>query len=207
VTNTDLFFQSLSGVLHDTSAPPEQTPWNYSELIDLIEENGTTIRPAAVLIGLVQRETGLHVILTRRTEALRHHAGQISFPGGRIEASDHDPIAAAVREAQEEIGLLSEHIEPLGYLDSFLTITGFHVYPVVAKVSIDFIPKADPGEVDEIFEAPLEFVLNPTNAKPIEIEYRGKSRTIIEFQYRHYRIWGATASMLVNFRKRIEQAS
>jgi len=207
VTNTDLFFQSLSGALHDTSAPPEQTPWNYSELIDLIEENGTIIRPAAVLIGLVQRDTGLHVILTRRTEALRHHAGQISFPGGRIEASDHDPIAAAVREAQEEIGLLSEHVEPLGYLDSFLTITGFHVYPVVAKVSIDFIPKADPGEVDEIFEAPLEFVLNPTNAKPIEIEYRGKSRTIIEFQYRHYRIWGATASMLVNFRKRIEQAS
>lgn len=207
MTNTDLFFQSLSGALHDTSAPPEQTPWNYSELIDLIEENGTIIRPAAVLIGLVQRDTGLHVILTRRTEALRHHAGQISFPGGRIEASDHDPIAAAVREAQEEIGLLSEHVEPLGYLDSFLTITGFHVYPVVAKVSIDFIPKADPGEVDEIFEAPLEFVLNPTNAKPIEIEYRGKSRTIIEFQYRHYRIWGATASMLVNFRKRIEQAS
>lgn len=206
MTDNATFFASLSGVLHDAAKPPEQTPWNYHELIDLIDEKGTVIRPAAVLIGLIQRESGLQVILTRRTEALKHHAGQISFPGGRIEESDRDPIAAAVREAQEEIGLLSEHVEPLGYLDSFLTITGFHVYPIVAKVSADFIPKADPGEVDEIFEAPLEFVLNPHNAKPIEIEYRGKSRTIIEFQYRHYRIWGATASMLVNFRKRIEQA-
>lgn len=207
MTKTDLFFDSLSGVLHDAAAPPEQSPWNYHELIDLIEENGTAIRPAAVLIGLIQRQSGLHVILTRRTEALRHHAGQISFPGGRIEQSDHDPVAAALREAHEEIGLLSEHVQTLGYLDSFLTITGFHVYPVVAKVSANFIPVADPGEVDEIFEAPLEFVLDSRNAKPIEIEYRGKSRTIIEFQYEHYRIWGATASMLVNFRKRIEQAA
>ena len=207
MTKSALFFDSLAGVLHDAAIPPEQTPWNYHELIDLIEENGTVIRPAAVLVGLIQRESGLHVILTRRTEALRHHAGQISFPGGRIEDSDQDPIAAALREAQEEIGLLSQHVQALGYLDSFLTITGFHVYPVVAKVSADFIPQADPREVDEIFEAPLEFVLDPKNARSIEIEYLGKSRTIIEFQYEHYRIWGATASMLVNFRKRIEQAA
>ncbi len=207
MTKSDLFFGSLAGVLHDAAIPPEQTPWNYHELIDLIEENGTAIRPAAVLIGLIQRESGLHVILTRRTEALRHHAGQISFPGGRIEESDQDPVAAALREAQEEIGLLSQHVQALGYLDSFLTITGFHVYPVVAKVSADFIPQADPSEVDEIFEAPLEFVLDSKNARSIEIEYLGKSRTIIEFQYEQYRIWGATASMLVNFRKRIEQAA
>lgn len=205
MTETALFFDSLAGVLHDAATPPADTPWNYHELIDLIEENGTVMRPAAVLIGLIERESGLQVILTRRTEALKHHGGQISFPGGRIEASDHAPVAAAVREAQEEIGLQSEHIQVKGYLDSFLTITGFHVYPVVAKVSADFVPKADPGEVDEIFEVPLAFVLNAANAKPIEIEYRGKSRTIIEFQYKQYRIWGATASILVNFRKRIEQ--
>lgn len=207
MTEIALFFDSLANVLHDAATTPADTPWNYHELIDLIEENGTAIRPAAVLIGLIQRESGLHVILTRRTEALRHHAGQISFPGGRIEESDQDPIAAALREAHEEIGLLSQHVQALGYLDSFLTITGFHVYPVVAKVSADFIPQADPNEVDEIFEAPLEFVLNPLNAKPIEIEYRGRCRTIVEFQYKQYRIWGATASMLVNFRKRIEQAA
>lgn len=206
IINTTSFFDSLPGALHDTATPPEQGPWNHHELIDLIEENGTSIRPAAVLIGLIERDSGLHVILTRRTEALKHHAGQISFPGGRIEEIDRDPVAAALREAQEEIGLLPGHVQPLGYLDSFLTITGFHVYPVVAKVSADFIPKADPNEVDEIFEVPLDFVLDPHNAKPIAIEYRGKSRTIIEFQYRHYRIWGATASILVNFRKRIEQA-
>jgi 8-oxo-dGTP pyrophosphatase MutT (NUDIX family) len=204
--NTAVFFESLSGALHSTSTPPVQTPWNHGELIDLMPENGTTIRPAAVLIGLIERPSGLQLILTRRTEALRHHAGQISFPGGRIEASDHDPIVAAAREAHEEIGLLPEHIQALGYLDSFLTITGFHVYPVVAKVSADFIPRADPNEVDEIFEVPLDFLLNPKNAKLIDIEYRGKNRTIIEFQYQQYRIWGATASMLVNFRKRIEQA-
>ena len=207
MTETALFFDSLASVLHDAATTPADTPWNYHELIDLIEENGTVIRPAAVLIGLIQRESGLHVIFTRRTEALRHHAGQISFPGGRIEESDQDPIAAALREAHEEIGLLSQHVQALGYLDSFLTITGFHVYPVVAKVSADFIPQADPNEVDEIFEAPLEFVLNPLNAKPIEIEYRGRCRTIVEFQYKQYRIWGATASMLVNFRNRIEQAA
>ena len=205
MTKSALFFDSLAGALHNVATPPPQTPWNYHELIDLIEENGTLIRPAAVLIGLIQRDSGLHIILTRRTEALKHHAGQISFPGGRIEESDRDPVAAAVREAQEEIGLLPEHIETKGYLDSFLTITGFHVYPVVAKVSADFVPIADPSEVDEIFEVPLEFALNSANAKPIEIEYRGKSRTIIEFQYKHYRIWGATASILVNFRKRLEQ--
>lgn len=205
MTETSLFFESLSGVLHSASNPPAETPWNYHELIDLISENATVIRPAAVLIGLIERESGLQVILTRRTEALRHHAGQISFPGGRIEDADKDPVAAAMREAHEEIGLFPEHIQALGYLDSFLTITGFHVYPVVARVSADFVPKADPNEVDEIFEVPLEFILNLNNAKPIEIEYRGRNRTIIEFQYEHYRIWGATASMLVNFRKRIEQ--
>ncbi len=167
-------------------------------------ENGIAIRPAAVLIGLLERDSGLQIILTRRTEALRHHAGQISFPGGRIEETDRDPVAAAIREAHEEIGLSPAHVEALGYLDSFLTITGFHVYPVVAKVSADYIAKADPSEVDEIFEVPLEFVLNPENAKLIDIEYRGKNRTIIEFQYQQYRIWGATASMLVNFRKRLE---
>ncbi|MEO6172104.1 MAG: CoA pyrophosphatase [Arenimonas sp.] len=206
IINISTFFDSLLGVLHDTATPPEQTPWNYHELIDLIEEKGTVIRPAAVLIGLLERDSGLQVILTRRTEALKHHAGQISFPGGRIEEIDRNPIAAALREAQEEIGLLPEHVQPLGYLDSFLTITGFHVYPVVARVSANFVPHADPNEVDEIFEVPLDFLLDSNNAKPIEIEYRGRNRTIIEFQYEHYRIWGATASMLVNFRKRIEQA-
>lgn len=204
--NANRFLELLAGALHPVSTPPVETPWNHDELIDLISENATVIRPAAVLIGLIERESGLQIILTRRTEALRHHAGQISFPGGRIEESDFDPVAAALREAQEEIGLLPEHVQALGYLDSFLTITGFHVYPVVAKISTDFVPQADPNEVDEVFETPLEFLLNRKNAKPIEIEYRGRNRTIIEFQYQQYRIWGATASMLVNFRKRLEKS-
>lgn len=138
------FFDSLAGTLHPLEQVPAQKPWNYQELMDLLPANGTVIRPAAVLIGLIERDAGLQLILTRRTEALRHHAGQISFPGGRIEETDRDPVAAALREAHEEIGLLQTHVQPLGYIDSFLTITGFHVYPVVAKVSENFIPRADP---------------------------------------------------------------
>jgi 8-oxo-dGTP pyrophosphatase MutT (NUDIX family) len=203
VIDTPAFFASLGDVLHSKYTPPDQVAWNYHELIDLLPEQGKQLRPAAVLIGLVEREQGLQVILTRRTEALKHHAGQISFPGGRIEDADIDPVAAALREAHEEIGLLPSEVEPLGYLDPFVTITGFHVYPVVAKVSAAYSPLADANEVDEIFETPLDFVLNPDNVKFIDIEYRGKLRAITEFQYQQYRIWGATASMLLNFQRRL----
>ncbi len=201
--DTAAFFASLTDSLHSTHTPPVHEAWNYHELIDLLPEQGQQLRPAAVLVGLVERAQGLQVILTRRTEALKHHAGQISFPGGRIEESDIDPIAAALREAQEEIGLLPSEVEPLGYLDPFVTITGFHVYPIVAKVSAAYSPQADINEVDEIFETPLDFVLNPENVKFIDIEYRGKLRAITEFQYEQYRIWGATASMFLNFQRRL----
>lgn len=201
--DTAAFFASLTDSLHSTHTPPVHEAWNYHELIDLLPEQGQQLRPAAVLVGLVERAQGLQVILTRRTEALKHHAGQISFPGGRIEESDIDPIAAALREAQEEIGLLPSEVEPLGYLDPFVTITGFHVYPIVAKVSAAYSPQADINEVDEIFETPLDFVLNPENVKFIDIEYRGKLRAITEFQYQQYRIWGATASMFLNFQRRL----
>ena len=159
-----------------------------------------------MLIALVERSGQQQVVLTRRTEALRHHAGQISFPGGRIEASDIDPVAAALREAHEEVGLLPAHATPLGYLDPFATITGFHVYPVVARVHPDFVARRDPSEVDEVFEAPLSFLLEPGNARRFEVDYRGRKRSLVEFLYRDYRIWGATAAMLVNLRERLEQA-
>ena len=192
--------------LHALDSPPAGLGWNIAELQDLLPDQGRQLRPAAVLVGLVERDGEWQVLLTRRTDSLRHHAGQISFPGGRIEASDADPVRAALREAQEEVGLAPECVVPLGYLDPFVTITGFHVYPVVAQVHAGFAPTLDPAEVAEAFEVPLGFLLDPDNARRLEVDYRGGKRALIEFRYGDYRIWGATAAMLVNFRQRLEEA-
>lgn len=183
---------------------PTGQGWNLEELKDLLPDRGAPLRPASVLVALVERRQGPQVLLTRRTQALRHHGGQISFPGGRIEAIDADPVAAALREANEEVGLLPEHVSPLGYLDPFATITGFHVFPVVAQVHGDFVARRDPSEVDEVFEVPLPFLLDPGNARRFEVDYRGRKRILVEFVYGNYRIWGATAAMLVNLRERLE---
>ena len=111
--------------------------------------------------------------MTLRTEDLRHHAGQVSFPGGRIEAGDADPVAAALREAHEEIGLAPAKIEPLGYLDPFDTISGFHVYPVVARIDPGYRPVRDPREVADVFEVPLDYLLDASNIRLVEREFAG----------------------------------
>ena len=155
--------------------------------------------PAAVLIPLVDREGGLTVLLTRRTAHLDHHAGQISFPGGRIEDSDADPVAAALRETREEIGLDVAHIEVLGRIDGYVTISNFAVVPVVAIVHPPFDLKPDPFEVDEVFEVPLAFVLDPANhQRHFRESTEGKRRYYYALPYGSYYIWGATAAMLVN---------
>lgn len=194
----------LARALHPLAEAPLGQGWNHDELADLLPDGGRSLRPAAVLVGLVDRGAGPQVLLTRRTEVLRHHAGQISFPGGRIEADDSDPADAALREAAEEIGLGREQAEAIGYLDPFVTITGFHVYPLVARIDAAFAPRPDPGEVDEVFEVPFDFLMQPANARSLEVDYRGGRRVLVEFQYAQYRIWGATAAMLVNLRKRLE---
>ncbi len=199
-------FDRYTRALHPLATPPSARAWNLDELIDILPDGIEGLRPAAVLVGLVDRGEGLQVLLTRRTEALRHHAGQISFPGGRIEAIDANPVAAALREAQEEIGLAPAQACALGYLDPFVTITGFHVFPVVAAIAPSFSPRRDPGEVDEVFELPLDFLMDPGNVRQLLVEYRGGQRTLIEFVHQHYRVWGATAAMLVNLRQRLEQS-
>lgn len=196
----------LPRALHTLATPPAGAGWNLPELIDLLPDQGASLRPAAVLVGLVDRGDGIQVLLTRRTEALRHHAGQISFPGGRIEGTDASPIAAALREAHEEVGLHPLDVEPLGYLDPFVTITGFHVFPVVARVAPSFSPVIDPSEVAEAFEAPFDFLMAPDNERRFEVDYRGGKRTLVEFLFNEHRIWGATAAMLVNFRDRLQHA-
>jgi len=156
-------------------------------------------RPAAVLVPLVQRDEGLHVILTRRTDHLSDHAGQISFPGGRQEDHDNTLEETALRETEEEIGLARVHIELIGRLDDYYTVTGYQVTPVVGLITPPFDLAPDAHEVAEVFEVPLEFILEPRNQKLQTVTFEGAKRRYFAIPYREYYIWGATAGMLVNF--------
>jgi len=154
------------------------------------------LTPAAVLFPIVRRD-GMHtVLLTQRTAHLRDHAGQISFPGGRVEADDLSPTHTALRETEEEIGLAREHIEILGFLPEYRTGTGFRVTPVVALVLPPFELKPDPFEVAEVFEVPLDFLLDPANHQEHSMHYRGALRHYFAMPYGEYFIWGATAGMI-----------
>ena len=155
-------------------------------------------RAAAVLVPLVDRTAGLTILLTQRTEHLARHAGQIAFPGGRVEEGDADAVAAALRETEEEIGLDRRHVEPVGQLDRYVTRTGFTVTPVVGIVSLPFELKLDPSEVADSFEVPLDFILDPANRQRHSAEYQGVARYFYAFPYGERYIWGATAGMLVN---------
>lgn len=192
----------LVPALHPLDAPPDGPCWNLAELDGLLGDD--SLVDAAVLVGLVPREEGLQVVLTRRTDRLRNHGGQVSFPGGRTEPGDADVRAAAIREAGEEIGLDEAQIRPLGYLDPLATITGFRVTPLVALIAADYQARPDPGEVAEVFEVPLALLLDPDRLERRELEFRGRIRHVFEYRYPAQRIWGATASMLYNLRQRLE---
>ena len=192
----------LVAALHALAAPPGGAGWNLADLDGLLPTG--RFADAAVLVGLVPRREGTQVLLTRRTDGLRHHGGQVSFPGGRIEASDHDAVAAALRETREELGLPPAQIAPLGFLDPLATITGFRILPVVAIVSPDYIALPDPGEVADVFEVPLAFLLDPANLDAHTFDLFGRPRAVWEYRYPTQRIWGATASILLNLRERLE---
>lgn len=159
--------------------------------------------PAAVLVGLVQRPQGPTVLLTRRTDHLSTHSGQIAFAGGKIDADDRDATAAALREADEEIGLASRHIDVIGELPTYVTGTAFTITPVVALVRPGFTLSPNPGEVAEAFEVPLAFLMNPANHRRHAIDWEGVRREWLSMPWqderaREYLIWGATAGMLRN---------
>jgi 8-oxo-dGTP pyrophosphatase MutT (NUDIX family) len=156
------------------------------------------LTPASVLFPIVLRPGGLTVLLTQRTVHLKDHPGQISFPGGRAEPEDISPAHTALREAQEEVGLLPVHIEVAGYLPEYRTGTGFSVTPVVAVVTPPFELLLDPFEVAEVFEVPLGFLLDPANHQQHELHYRGKLRSYYAMRYDDYFIWGATAGMIMS---------
>lgn len=157
-----------------------------------------THRPAAVLVPVVLRDEMPSVLLTRRTEHLHHHPGQISFPGGRVEAGDASAVDTALRETEEEIGLHRRHVELLGALPDYLTGTGFRVTPVVGLVHPPFELKLDAFEVAEAFEVPLAHFLDPANHEEHSIVHEGRVRRFHAMPYHGYFIWGATAGIIMS---------
>jgi 8-oxo-dGTP pyrophosphatase MutT (NUDIX family) len=156
----------------------------------------TPLVPAAVLIALVERDACPGVLLTRRTEHLRDHAGQISFPGGRAEQHDVDAVATALRETHEEIGVAPELIDVVGCLEPQAVITGFAVTPVVGFIAADYSLTLDRYEVEEAFEVPLAFLTDADNRLPTQRRVRGIDARFCEFHYEGHRLWGATALIL-----------
>ena len=160
------------------------------------------IRPAAVLVPIVVRDEPM-VLLTQRTAHLKDHAGQISFPGGKIDAADASPLAAALREADEEIGLPADRIEPIGYLDLYLTTFGFRIVPLVARVAPPFALSLNAEEVDDAFEVPLAFLMAPENHQRHARDWNGLTRHFYAMPFGERYIWGATAGILRNLWERI----
>jgi 8-oxo-dGTP pyrophosphatase MutT (NUDIX family) len=158
-----------------------------------------------VLIGF-REGVQPRLVLTVRTDHLQSHAGQVAFPGGRTDPDDGDALTTALRESEEEIGLDRSLVTPLGYLDRFETISGFCVTPVVARIASHAQLYPSPDEVAEVFEVPLDFLLEPTNLRRYMLDFRGQRREMVEFVHGGHRIWGATAAMLMNLLQRMESA-
>jgi 8-oxo-dGTP pyrophosphatase MutT (NUDIX family) len=191
----------ISPALTDPDAPVPRGDHDLDPVIRTIADI-RPIRPAAVLIPVVDHEEPT-VLLTLRTAALPSHGGQVAFPGGKIDPDDETPMAAALREAEEEIGLDRGHIEPLGYLDLYLSGTGFRIVPTVARVTPGFTLKVNPGEVEDVFEVPLAFLMGPENHQRHSREWRGMMRTYYAMPFGERYIWGVTAGILRNLYERL----
>jgi 8-oxo-dGTP pyrophosphatase MutT (NUDIX family) len=197
----------IQAALHPLQAVPAGECWNLVELHGLLPATPPVL--AAVLVGMVPRPGGLQVLLTRRTQDLRHHPGQVSFPGGRVEAGDVDARAAAIRETHEEVGIPASQIRPLGYLDPVRTVTGFRVLPLVALITPDYVATPDPREVDDVFEVSFDYLMAPGNLRRTSLDIGGRPRSVLEFidpDAGGRRIWGVSASILLNLRERMESA-
>ena len=181
----------------DVVMPPGLSGWPHA----MQQELDVPLKPAGVLVPLMQRPKGLSVLLTQRASHLTHHAGQVSFPGGRMETHDTDVRAAALRETHEEVGIEPGNVDVIGYLRSMPTITGFAVTPIVGLVVGEVELVIDQTEVDYAFEVPLDHLLDERNDRYVDREYKGQNFSLVEFHYKGERIWGATAYMLLAFRK------
>lgn len=155
-------------------------------------------RPAAVLVPLIRREPGMTVLLTQRTEDMPSHAGQIAFPGGRQQAEDADAVATALRETEEEVGLGRQFVDVIGPVDHYRTGTGYEITPIVGIVTPGFTTRADPREVADVFEVPLDHFLDERNHRIDSRVWQGRERRYYAMPYGERYIWGATAGMLKN---------
>ncbi|MCB1519499.1 MAG: CoA pyrophosphatase [Hyphomicrobiaceae bacterium] len=185
-------------------APQAGTPSDFDLNPDLAGDVLDTAPPraAAVLVPVVARDP-LTVLLTLRTEHLAAHAGQVAFPGGKIDDGDAGALDAALREAEEEIALDRSLVEPLGFLDTYRTGTGYAIFPVVALVDPGYVPRPDPREVAAVFEVPLAYLMDERNVVLDRRIWRGRERQFYAFTYRPHYIWGATAGMLRNMQERL----
>lgn len=156
------------------------------------------LTPAAVLVPMVMREHGMTMLLTQRTNDLAHHPGQVSFPGGHVDPTDNSPEDTALRETEEEVGIDRRHIRIIGRLADYWTRTGFTVAPIVGVITPPFDVTPDPGEVAEVFEVPMDFLLDPANHERHSREYKGATRQFYAMPYNDFYIWGATAGMLID---------
>jgi len=170
-----------------------------------IEEMTKDLRLAAVLVPLVEHADEPSILLTRRADHLEKHSGQVAFPGGKVEDSDDSPIAAALREAEEEIGLDPSHVEIAGVLDTYQTGTGFLILPVVGFVRPGFTLTPDENEVADVFEVPAHIALSEANWKTDSGEWKGRMWNFYSMDYQGYNIWGATAGMLMHMSRRIAE--
>jgi 8-oxo-dGTP pyrophosphatase MutT (NUDIX family) len=184
---------------------PEILPLRGDHELDPVQRAIAAVRPikpAAVLIPVIAREEPM-VLLTQRTAHLADHAGQVAFPGGKIDKADGTPLAAALREAHEEIGLDDSFVEPIGYLDLYLTTLGYRIVPVVAHVTPGFSLTLNTDEVDNVFEVPLAFLMETANHQQHSREWKGMTRTYYAMPFGERYIWGVTAGILRNLYERI----
>jgi 8-oxo-dGTP pyrophosphatase MutT (NUDIX family) len=189
--------------LNDASITPKRGDHDVDPVILKIAEV-RPIRPAAVLVPIVDHPEPT-VLLTQRAQHLPDHAGQVSFPGGKIDKSDADPLASALREAYEEIGLDKAHVEPLGYLDLYMTTLGYRIVPVVARVKPGFTLKLNTSEVANTFEVPLAFLMDQANVQRHARDWKGVTRHYYAITFGERYIWGVTAGILRNLHERIYQ--
>jgi 8-oxo-dGTP pyrophosphatase MutT (NUDIX family) len=181
----------------------ERSDFDLNPDIKAAQIPGVGQRPAAVLCGLVERPTGLHVVLTRRAAHLNQHAGQVAFPGGKVDKFDASPLATALREANEEVGLGADKVEIIGTLDPYQTSTGFRVTPFVGVIAPHSRPLADANEVEEVFETPLDFLMDPANRVRHHHDRWATRSYYYAMPWGDYYIWGATAGMLKGLSDRL----
>lgn len=204
IFTSDLIRECLTGTELPSSPadiimPPGSSRWPEP----MREQLSGTLKPAGVLVPIIDRVSELTVLLTQRSAELKHHAGQVSFPGGRMEEHDADVEATALRETHEEVGIAARHVSVMGYLQTMPTITGYAVTPVVGMVSANSELTIDKTEVEYAFEVPLSFLMDPANDIRTEWLAEGRKVPMVEFHWDGERIWGATAFMILSLRKKI----